>query len=158
MIAKDNIHKILPESGLAREERTKKKQCTYVKYEREYSNTLWHADYTQLKDKRWLIVFIVDSSRFVVGYGVFDNATAENAITVLEQACLEHETPYSVMTDHGSQFYAMESRTKSRKEHIEFEKHLKKNNTRHILARVGHPQTNGKAKRRFRVQAQDQTL
>lgn len=149
-IPKDDIHQVLIESGLAREEYAKKKQRKYVKYERKHSNTLWHTDYTQLSDGRWLIKYVDDSSRYIVGHGIFASATSENATTVFEKACLKYGTPYSVMTDHGSQFYAMETKAKSERGQTHFEKHLKKMGIRHILARIGHPQTNGKSERVFK--------
>ena len=38
--------------------------------------SLWHTDWYQIKDDRWkgkwLIAYLDDASRFVVGYGVFD--------------------------------------------------------------------------------------
>ena len=149
-IPKDDIHKVLLECSLAREESAKKKQRKYVRYERKHSNTLWHTDYTQLEDKRWLIMYVDDSSRCILGYGIFDHATSENAITVFKEACSRYGTPYSVMTDHGSQFYAMDTKAKREKGSTLFEDHLKGRNIKHILARVGHPQTNGKSERVFK--------
>ena len=149
-IARDIIHKIILSEERAREEKGKKKQRSYVRYERKHSNTLWHTDYTQLSDGRWLIMYEDDSSRLITGWGVFDNATSHNAILVFEEACREYGTPYSVLTDHGTQFYAMESTKKDSKGHTEFEIHIMDKGIKHILARVGHPQTNGKIERLFR--------
>ena len=54
--------------------------------------------------------------------------------------------PATILTDHGSQFYANESEYKA-KGATEFEKTLVELEVKHILARVGHPQTNGKLER-----------
>lgn len=148
--ARDVVHRIMLAEGRAREESGKKRQRRYVRYERRHSNTLWHADYTQLPDGRWLIMYEDDSSRFVTGWGVFENATSPNAIAVFEEACGRYGAPYSVLTDHGTQFYAMESTRKDSKGYTRFERHVMKSGIRHILARVGHPQTNGKIERLFR--------
>lgn len=149
-VARDAVHRILLAEGRAREEAGKKKRRSYIRYERRHSNTLWHTDYTQLPDGRWLIMYEDDSSRFITGWGTFENATSRNAIAVFEEACSAYGAPYSVLTDHGTQFYAMESTKKDSKGYTEFEQHVMKNGIRHILARVGHPQTNGKIERLFR--------
>ena len=149
-IPRDVIHKIMLCDGHAREEPNKKKQRTYVRYERKHSNTLWHTDYTMLSDGRWMIVYEDDSFRFITGWGIFDHATSANAIQVFKEACKQHGTPYSVLTDHGTQFYALESTKKDSRGNTEFKMYLIENNIKHIPARVGHPQTNGKIERLFR--------
>ena len=78
---------------------------------------------------------------------MLENATSLNAIAVFEEACNAYGTPYSVLTDHGARFYAMESAKKDSKGYTGFERHVMKNGTRHILTRVGHMQTNGKIER-----------
>ena len=43
------------------------------KYEREYSNSLWHVDWHEVEDLRWkgqwLIAYEDDASRFITGHG-----------------------------------------------------------------------------------------
>ena len=137
---------MLIDNDLAREERKKKQQRKYIRYEREHSNSMWHTDYKQLDDGRWFIAYQDDASRFITGYGVFGHATTENAITVLEEAVKNHGKPASILTDHGSQFYANESEVK-RKGDSDYEKKLVEMEINQILARVNHPQTNGKLER-----------
>ena len=74
------------------------------------------------------------------------NATGANAISVLRQAIRKHGRLASILTDHGTQFYANESEYK-RKDASEFEKELVRLDIKHILARVNHPQINGKLER-----------
>ena len=114
-VPKDDVHQVLLEDGLAREEHARKRRRRYVRCERRHSSTLWHAYYTQLEDGRWMIICVDDSSRYIVGHGVSNHATSENATAVFRRACLAHGTSYSVLTDHGSQFYAMESEAKREK-------------------------------------------
>lgn len=140
------IHKILRYKGLASEQPKKQRKRKWVRYERTYSNSMWHTDWKQLDDGRWLICYEDDASRFIVSYGIFDNATSENAVTVLKGAIRKHGRPAAILTDHGSQFYANESEYKTRGA-TEFEKTLVQLEIKHILARVGHPQTNGKLER-----------
>jgi putative transposase len=140
------IHHILRSKGLASEQPKKSRKRKWVRYERTYSNSMWHTDWKQLDDGRWLICYEDDASRFIAGYGIFDNATSENAVNVLKEAVQKHGRPASILTDHGSQFYANESEYKTRGA-TEFEKTLVQFGIKHILARVNHPQTNGKLER-----------
>ena len=65
---------------------------------------------------------------------------------MLEEAIKNHGKPASIMTDHGSQFYANASEAK-RKGASDFGKRLVRLGIHQILARVKHPQTSGKLKR-----------
>ena len=145
-IPHNTIHHILLENGLASEERKKKQRRKWVRYERTYSNSMRHTDYKQLDDGRWFLCYEDDASRFVTGWGVFKEATTRNALKVLDQAIISHGKPASILTDHGSQFYANESEVK-KKGYSEYEKTLVELGIKHILARVAHPQTNGKLER-----------
>ena len=140
------IHRVLKEKGMAVEHPKKSRRRKWIRYERTHSNSLWHTDYKLLPDGRWFIAYQDDASRFIAGYGVFDEATGKHALEVLEKAMAEHGRPASIMTDHGSQFYANESEARKRGR-TEFERRLAELGIRHILAGVGHPQTNGKLER-----------
>ena len=74
---------------------------------------------------------------------MFDEATAEHAVEVLEEAMSAYGKPASILSDRGTQFYATESEKKAKGVSM-FEKRLNDLGMRHILARVAHPQTNGK--------------
>jgi hypothetical protein len=49
---------------------------------------LWHTDWYLIEADRWrekwLIAYMDDASRFIAGYGIFDEATTENATSVLK--------------------------------------------------------------------------
>ena len=145
-IPHNTIHDVLKDEKMANIESKKSRKRKWVRYERTYSNSMWHTDYKMLSDGRWLLCYEDDASRFVTGYGVFKNATTENALAVLEKAIAHHSKPASIMTDHGSQFYANEADARKRGE-SEFEKKLVDLDIRQILARVKHPYTNGKLER-----------
>lgn len=145
-IPHNTIHKIMRDRGLAENQPKKNKRRKWVRYERTYSNSMWHTDWKLLDDGRWLICYQDDASRFIVHYGIFDNATGNNAILVLREAIEKHGRPASILTDHGSQFYANQAEYK-RRGASKFEKELVRLEIKHILARVNHPQTNGKLER-----------
>ena len=140
------VHKVLRDEELAERNPKKSRRRKWVRYERRYSNSMWHTDYAQLTDGRWFLAYMDDASRFITGYGVFSNATGANAIGVLREAVAKHGKPAAMLTDRGAQFYAHESEGKKLGE-TEFQKELGRLGIRHILARAGHPQTNGKLER-----------
>ena len=145
-IGHNRIHRILKEEGLAKDEPRKQRQRKWIRYERRYSNSLWHADW--FEEKRDQIILLEDdASRFITGYGVFRNATAKNSILVLEQAVQSHGTPKQLMTDHGVQFTSFPRETCADPQPNEFQQTLKSLGIKHIKARVKHPQSNGKVER-----------
>jgi len=149
-IPHNRIHEVLKGMGLVRNEPKKQKQRKWIKYERKYSNSLWHTDWKLLEGYGWLIAFEDDASRKVVGYAVFTEATSEHAVEVLEKAIKKWGRPASVLSDRGSQFYAVESEERVRGV-TAFEMTLAKHEIRQVLGRVHHPQTNGKVERFFRT-------
>jgi len=128
----------------------KKKRREWVRYERKHSMSLWQGDWKRLGEK-WIIAFMDDASRFITCYGVFDSATTENTIKVLKKGFAEYGIPDEILTNHGTQFVAAKSRENAKHKFKEF---LKENGVRHILARINHPQTNGKIERFFGLMEQ----
>ena len=151
----NRIHMILKENGRSMPEPNKQRRRKWVRYEREHSMSLWHADWKQLHDGQWWIAYMDDASRLIVGYGVFKEATAENTIHVLKQTISKYGSPREILTDRGSQFYANEGERKE-KGISQFEAYLAQHGIKHILARVNHPQTNGKLERFYGVYEQKQ--
>jgi len=146
----NRIHTILKETGRALNQPAKQARRKWVRYEREHSMSLWHTDWKQLDSGEWWIAYEDDASRLITGYGVFQEATAENTIRVLEQAIDKHGCPREILTDRGTQFYASEGERKE-KGVSQFEAYLAEKGIRHILSRVNHPQTNGKLERFYGV-------
>lgn len=135
----NRIHKVLKQTNLAKNEPKKQKKRKWVRYERKHSNSLWHTDWFEY-NRMQIIAYLDDASRLVTAVGVFDDATAENAVLVLNQAVQEYGTPKQVISDHGTQFTA----------NI-FKERLEQLGIEHIKARVKHPQTNGKMERWFQT-------
>jgi putative transposase len=145
-IPHNRIHRILKEEGLAKDEPRKQRRRRWIRYERRYSNSLWHADWFEEK-KDQIILFEDDASRFITGYGVFGNATAKNSMLVLGQAIESYGIPRQLMTDHGVQFTSLPRDTCANPKPNEFQQILQRYGIRHIKARVKHPQSNGKVER-----------
>ena len=84
----------------------------------------------------------------MTGYDIFGNTAAENALATSEKAIAHRSKPASVMTDHGSQFYANKADARKWGE-SEFEKKPADIgiDIRHIQARIKHQQTNGNLER-----------
>ena len=111
-------------------------------------NELWHTDWTYDPfTQRQLSVYIDDKTRLVTSYGIFRNAIAEHSIGLLKTGIACYGKPKTVMTDHGSQFYA--NHPEAHQEHGQFRIALDALGIKHYVARVNRPQTNGKVERFF---------
>jgi putative transposase len=145
-IGHNRIHRILKEEKLVKDEPHKQRRRSWVRYERRYSNNLWHADWFEQTHEQ-IILFEDDASRFITGCGVFSNATSENSNLVLKKAIQSYGTPKQVMTDHGTQFTSLSRENCPVPQQNEFQQLLKQRGIIHIKARVKHPQSNGKVER-----------
>ncbi len=147
-ISHNRIHEILLQLKKARKSCKKAKRRKWVRFERYKSNSLWHTDWTKIGGE-WLIAYIDDASRFVTGWGLFKNANTANSILVLERAIASYGVPKAMLTGRDIQFYVSKQKGRKEPEASEFDKYLKARKIKHILARVNHPQTNGKVERLF---------
>lgn len=107
------VYNVMKEHGLVEPCPAKARKRKWVRFERQYSNAMWHTDWHVMKDFRMrdlnLITYLDDASRCVTGYGVFREATGQNAVAVLRQAILEFGTPASILSDNGSCFVGVRS-------------------------------------------------
>ena len=149
-IPHNRIHRVMKSLGLAKDEPRKQGRKKWIRYERKYSNSLWHTDWKLLDEYGWIIAYLDDASRFIIGYGLFNEATSEHAVEVLDEAIKKYGKPASILTDRGSQFYAVECDERLKGITV-FEKYLIEHEIRQILGRVQHPQTNGKIERFYRT-------
>ncbi len=109
--------------------------------------SLWQGDWKEVTidgQKKWLIAFMDDSSRLVNCHGLFDSPTTQNTILVLEMGFVRYGIPREILTDHGTQFVSVREREVAQHTFKEF---LNQHGIKHIVARVKHPQTNGKIER-----------
>jgi putative transposase len=143
----NRIHNALLDLNLANLEPKKQRRRKWVRYERRYSNSLWHTDYHEI-NRQHIIPFLDDASRFITGYGLFKDETADNAAVVFEKA-IQYGVPKQLISDHGTHFISLKRETCPDPEFNVFQKKLYEYKVQHILARVKHPQTNGKMERWF---------
>jgi transposase InsO family protein len=154
-IPHNTIHMVLKHAGCAKDEPKKQKRRKWVRYEREHSLSLVHTDWHESKavPGKHVIAYLDDASRFVLACDEYDRQSSENAINTLRKA-MSYAEQYggikAVLTDHGSEFYAnkLDRRGKSSSG---FQSFLKKHGIKHIVARVKHPQTNGKIERWYQT-------
>lgn len=140
-IGHNKIHRILLEAKLAKREENKQKRRKYRCYQRKHSNSLWHTDWFQYRGK-WHIMFEDDASRFVTGFGEFQNRSSANAWKVFKQG-LKYGVPKQLHSDNDSTFKANKQDEKNKAE-CDYQKKIKFAGVKQIFARSAHPRSNGK--------------
>lgn len=147
-ISHRQIEKLLLRNNLVEPNIKKQKSRKWVRYELPYPNDLWHTDWSHDPfTDRQLGVYLDDRTRLVTSYGIFNNANSENTIFLLKTGIKAFGKPKTIMTDHGSTYYA--NRPEAKQENTQFRICLDVLGIKHYLARVNRPQTNGKIERFF---------
>lgn len=147
----NSIHEVLLKEGLAGEDKKKKKRRKpWIRYERKHSLTAVHLDWHTSKiNGKEVCIVIDDSSRCILAGGEFDAATAEASISLIQEVLMKFgdiRKVEQVITDHGSQFHSNKTDSYGNSE-SSFEAFLKESGIKHIMARIKHPQTNGKVEK-----------
>lgn len=147
-ISHRQIYKLLVRNNLVKPNIKKQKCRKWVRFELPNPNDMWHTDttYDPFTQKQ-LIIYIDDKTRLVTSFGVFNRATADNSIALLKSGIASYGKPKSIMTDHGSIYYA--NKSSSKEQYTQFRIALDLLGIKHYLARVNRPQTNGKVERFF---------
>jgi putative transposase len=132
-----------------------------MRYERKHSLIAVHLDWhTSRFNGKEVCVVLDDSSRFILAGGEFSAATTDNSIAIVGMALDdfgEIREIKEMITDHGSQFFANKS-DKNGVSECDFGRFLAENRIKHILARVEHPQTNGKIEKWFHTYEKSRKL
>src|SRR5208283_2016049 len=115
------------------------------RFERARANQLWQTDLFTFILKRqnrrvYLVAFMDDHSRFMVGYGLHASQSSALVLEVLRAAITSYSTPAEILTDNGSQYVTWRGKSA-------FSKELEKRGIRQVVARPRHPQTLGKIER-----------
>jgi transposase InsO family protein len=112
-------------------------------FERSTPNQMWQTDIFTFRlggKNAYLIGFIDDHSRYVVGLDVFRSQTAEHVLEVYRRAVAEYGVPKEMLSDQGRQYCSWRGTTR-------FEAELRKDRVHHIKSRPHHPMTLGKIER-----------
>lgn len=135
------IRRVLKEAGYELEKGTKKdssKDCT--RFEMTRPNELWMSDIFEFrihKEKGYLVSFLDDFSRMIVGHRAGESCTAKTVIELLDETIARHGKPERVLTDRGPQYASFKGMSV-------FQKHLEGLDIDHSMARSYHPQCCGK--------------
>ena len=152
-ISHRRICRIMKSNGLIVSSPAKSRKRKWVRYERLYSNSMWHTDWHAMKDLRMkdlnLITYLDDASRCVTGAALFEEATSENAVVALRHATARFGMPATILSDNGSCFVGRGGRKKPTSAWTPtlFENELLNLGIELINSRPYHPQTNGKLER-----------
>ena len=139
------VHKTLSEQELVQKKKIKPKKNPPKPrfFERSTPNQLWQTDICTFRlagKNAYLIGFIDDYSRYIVGLGLFRSQTAANVLEVYRRAVGEYNVPKEMLTDNGRQYVNWRGTTK-------FQSELQKDRVKHICSRPHHPMTLGKIER-----------
>ena len=143
-MARETVRRLLRGRGhgpILGRSRRRNKPAKVRSFERALPNELWQTDIMTFMIKGqyrvYLIGFMDDHSRFMVGWGLYRFQTAANVQEVFRAAIEKHGLPKEVLSDNGRQYYSWRGRS-------QFSEMLTKLGIRHIRSRPYHPQTCGK--------------
>ena len=112
-------------------------------FERTTPNQLWQSDIFTFRlggRYAYLIGFIDDYSRYMVGLELYRTQTADQVLEVYRRGIGEYGVPKEMLTDRGRQYTSWRGSTR-------FERELGKDRIRHIKSQAHHPMTLGKIER-----------
>lgn len=140
------VARVLHEAGYELEEVTTRPHPDKPRrFERARPNQLWQTDLFTFVLKRqnrrvYLVAFMDDHSRFILGYGLHASASGALVLEVLRAAIGSYGPPEEVLTDNGPQYVTWRGKSA-------FAKELEKQGIRQIVAAPRRPQTLGKIER-----------
>jgi transposase InsO family protein len=114
-------------------------------FERASANQLWQTDLFTFILKRqnrrvYLVAFMDDHSRFLVGFGLHASQSTPLVLEVLRASITSYGTPQEILTDNGTQYVTWRGKSA-------FTRELEKRGIKQIVARPRHPETLGKMER-----------
>jgi len=140
------VARVLHEAGYEMEEVTTRPHPDHPRsFERAKPNQLWQTDLFTFVLKRqnrrvYLVAFMDDHSRFIVGYGLHASQSSALVLEVLRAALTSYGTPEEILTDNGSQYVTWRGKSA-------FSKELEKRGIKQVVAAPRRPQTLGKIER-----------
>jgi transposase InsO family protein len=140
------VARVLREAGYELEETATRPHPDHPRsFERARPNQLWQTDLFTFVLKRqnrrvYLVAFMDDHSRFLVGYGLHASQSSALVLEVFRAALDSYGAPTEVLTDNGSQYVTWRGKSA-------FTKELEKRGVRQVVSAPRHPQTLGKIER-----------
>lgn len=140
------VAKVLEEAGYEVVEVPAQRHKPPVRrFERAKPNQLWQTDLFTFVLKRqnrrvYLVGFMDDHSRFMVGYGLHASSSGKLVREVFEAGIANHGAPEEVLTDNGTQYHNWRGKSA-------FRKLCERRGIKQIVASPRHPQTLGKIER-----------
>lgn len=133
-------HELLPKTKPKRPPRNPPKPRFF---ERSTPNQMWQSDIFTFRlggQNAYLIGFIDDHSRYLVGLDLFRSQTGEHVLDTYRTAAAEYGPPKEMLTDNGRQYASWRGKTR-------FQMELAKERVHHIRSSPHHPMTLGKIER-----------
>ena len=134
-----SITTIIRKHGLPIRSYSPRKQRTYIRFQRAHPDSLWQTD-IKYYGSEYLIAYLDDCSRYVPAIELYSEATTENVLKLTDSALSHGRTPGQVLSDHGTQFYSDDSKSR-------FTLYLEAHGIEHITGSIGKPTTQGKIER-----------
>lgn len=136
------VRKTLAENNLLEPQEKRKRRAPKPKaFERARPNQLWQSDITAFQIAKGLRVYLIgfmdDHSRYMVGWGLYAGQSGGLVLEVFRNAISTYGRPEEVLTDNGRQYRSWQGIT-------DFQRELQREGIKHITSRPHHPQTLGK--------------
>ena len=140
----ETVRQTLKKEGLVESPPRPRRNLTRPRFfERATPNQMWQTDIFTFRlggKYAYVIGFMDDYSRYIVGADLFRSHTAENVLEVFRVAACEYQPPKEMLTDNGREYVNWRGTTR-------FQAEMKKNGTHHFKSRPHHPMTLGKIER-----------
>lgn len=140
------VAKVLREAGYEMQEvKTRPHKDKVRRFERATANQMWQTDLFTFILKRqnrrvYLVAFLDDHSRFIVGFGLYASQAAVLVMETLRAAISSYGAPQEILSDNGTQYVTWRGKSA-------FSKELEKRGIKHLVAKPKRPQTLGKTER-----------
>ena len=141
----EKVRTVVNEAGLGNPPpKSQRRDPAPRRFERPLPNAMWQIDIFTFQLKRlyrvYLIGIVDDHSRFLVGWGLYRQQTADAVLEVLKGAIGQWGAPREILSDNGRQFVAWRGETRFQRVH-------KRQGIQHGRSAPHHPRTLGKIER-----------
>jgi transposase InsO family protein len=140
------IWRILTRAGAITPEPRKRPKHAYLRFQADLPNQCWQADFTHWTlangNDAEILIWLDDHSRYIMSATAHKPVTGNIVLATFRDACTQHGTPQSTLTDNGLVFT-----TRFRGAANAFEIELRNLGIEQKNGRPNHPQTQGKVER-----------